>query len=57
MPMPPRAMVLALALAQFVCSYAGAAMNVAIAPMAQDLGTTVFGVQTTIKAASAWAPC
>ncbi|MET7400013.1 MFS transporter [Dactylosporangium sp. NPDC005572] len=46
--MSPRAMVLPLALAQFICSYAGTAMNVAIAPMARDLGTTVFGVQTTI---------
>ncbi|MFC5003995.1 MFS transporter [Dactylosporangium cerinum] len=43
-----RAMILPLALAQFICSYAGTAMNVAIAPMAHDLGTTVFGVQTAI---------
>lgn len=40
--------ILPLALAQFICSYAGTAMNVAITPMAEDLNTTVFGVQTTI---------
>jgi MFS family permease len=44
----PRKLVLPLALAQFICSYAGTAMNVAIAPMARDLGTTVFGIQATI---------
>lgn len=43
-----RAMILPLALAQYICSYAGTAMNVAIAPMAHDLDTTVFGVQATI---------
>ncbi|MEV4138926.1 MFS transporter [Dactylosporangium sp. NPDC049742] len=43
-----RTMILPLALAQFICSYAGTAMNVAITPMAHDLHTTVFGVQTTI---------
>src|SRR6185295_5885033 len=43
-----RAMILPLALAQFICSYAGTAMNVAITPMAEDLNTTVFGVQATI---------
>ncbi|MEU0562028.1 MFS transporter [Dactylosporangium sp. NPDC006015] len=53
MPNPPsadvaRAMILPLALAQFICSYAGTAMNVAIAPMAHDLDTTVFGVQASI---------
>src|SRR3954453_1097420 len=43
-----RAMMLPLALAQFVCSYAGTAMNVAITPIAADLGTSVFGVQASI---------
>ncbi|WP_433063971.1 MFS transporter [Dactylosporangium sp. CS-033363] len=43
-----RAMVAPLALAQFICSYAGTAMNVAIAPMARDLHTSVFGIQATI---------
>ncbi len=43
-----RAMILPLALAQFICSYAGTAMNVAITPMAHDLGTTIFGVQASI---------
>jgi MFS family permease len=48
-PVPDvRAMILPLALAQFICSYAGTAMNVAIVPMAHDLDTTVFGVQATI---------
>ncbi|MDG6105818.1 MFS transporter [Dactylosporangium aurantiacum] len=47
-PDAARAMILPLALAQFICSYAGTAMNVAITPMAHDLHTTVFGVQTTI---------
>lgn len=38
-----------LALAQFVCSYAGSNMNVAISDIALDLGTTVNGVQLTIS--------
>jgi MFS family permease len=42
------AMVLPLALAQFIASYAATNMNVAIADIAHDLGTTVVGVQTTI---------
>jgi MFS family permease len=37
-----------LALAQFVASYAGTNMNVAISTIATDIGTTVFGMQTTI---------
>ena len=37
-----------LALAQFVASYAGSNMNVAISSIATDLGTTVIGVQTAI---------
>ncbi|HEX8032759.1 MAG TPA: MFS transporter [Ktedonobacterales bacterium] len=39
---------LPLALAQFVCSYAGSNMNVAINSIATDIGTTVHGVQTVI---------
>lgn len=39
---------LPLALAQFICSYATSNMNVAINNIATDLGTTVSGVQTTI---------
>src|SRR5690349_24470951 len=41
-------MILPLALAQFICSYAATNMNVAISAIAQDLGTTVAGVQTAI---------
>jgi MFS family permease len=40
--------VLPLALAQFVASYAGSNMNVAISTIAGDIGTTVIGMQTTI---------
>ena len=40
--------VLPLALAQFVASYAGSNMNVAISTIADDIGTTVIGMQTTI---------
>ena len=43
-----RAMVLPLALAQFIASYAATNMNVAISSIATDLGTTVAGVQTAI---------
>ena len=43
-----RAMILPLALAQFIASYAATNMNVAISAIAQDLGTTVAGVQTAI---------
>jgi MFS family permease len=43
-----RAMILPLALAQFICSYAATNMNVAISAIAEDLGTTVAGVQTAI---------
>ena len=39
---------LPLALAQFVASYAGSNMNVAITTIAKDIGTTVVGMQTTI---------
>src|SRR5205809_7936933 len=37
-----------LALCQFIASYAGTNMNVAISSIAEDLGTTVIGVQTAI---------
>jgi MFS family permease len=42
------AAVLPLALAQFICSYAASNMNVAITSIANDLDTTVTGIQTTI---------
>jgi MFS family permease len=41
-------LVLPLALAQFVASYAATNMNVAISTIASDIGTTVIGIQTTI---------
>jgi MFS family permease len=41
-------MILPLALAQFIASYAASNMNVAISAIAKDLGTTVSGVQTAI---------
>jgi MFS family permease len=37
-----------LALTQFIASYAGSNMNVAITNIAEDLGTTTHGVQTAI---------
>ncbi|HEX4778398.1 MAG TPA: MFS transporter [Acidimicrobiia bacterium] len=40
--------VLPLALAQFVASYAGTTMNVAVNNIAKDIGTDVRGVQTAI---------
>jgi MFS family permease len=40
--------VLPLALAQFICSFAGSNMNVMISDISQDLNTTVQGVQITI---------
>ena len=43
-----RAMILPLALAQFIASYAATNMNVAITEIAKDLGTDVAGVQTAI---------
>ena len=43
-----RAMILPLALAQFIASYAATNMNVAITAIATDLSTTVAGVQTAI---------
>ena len=41
-------MILPLALAQFIASYAATNMNVAISAIATDLGTDVAGVQTAI---------
>ncbi|GAA3517883.1 MFS transporter [Actinocatenispora rupis] len=41
-------LVLPLVLAQFIASYAGTNMNVAISTIADDIGTTVAGMQTTI---------
>jgi len=41
-------MILPLALAQFIASYAASNMNVAISAIAKDLGTNVSGVQTAI---------
>jgi MFS family permease len=37
-----------LALAQFICSFAGTNMNVMINDMSQDLDTTVQGIQVAI---------
>ena len=45
---PARTMVLPLALAQFIASYAATNMNVAIGDIAHDLGTGVAGLQATI---------
>jgi MFS family permease len=44
----PRRLILPLALAQFICSFAGSNMNVMITDISEDLDTTVKGVQTTI---------
>lgn len=44
----PRSLVLPLALCQFIASYAGTNMNVAISNIASELHTSVFGVQTAI---------
>jgi MFS family permease len=43
-----RTMLVPLALAQFICSFAGSNMNVMITDISDDLGTTVEGVQTAI---------
>jgi len=43
-----RRMLLPLALAQFICSFAGSNMNVMINDISQDLNTTVQGVQVCI---------
>jgi MFS family permease len=44
----PRAFIAPLALAQFICSFAGSNMNVMINDISHDLNTDVKGVQTTI---------
>ena len=43
-----RRLIAPLALAQFICSFAGSNMNVMINDISQDLNTTVKGVQTAI---------
>lgn len=43
-----RGIVLPLALSQFIASYAATNMNVSITAIAEDIGTTVIGVQTAI---------
>jgi MFS family permease len=43
-----RQLLLPLALAQFICSFAGSNMNVMINDITEDLDTTVRGVQATI---------
>jgi MFS family permease len=43
-----RRFLLPLALAQFICSFAGSNMNVMISDITRDLDTTVTGVQATI---------
>jgi MFS family permease len=47
-PPPGTAMILPLALAQFIASYAATSTNVAISAIARDLSTNVAGVQTAI---------
>ena len=53
-PTPPgsgvsaRKLLAPLALAQFICSFAGSNMNVMISDISEDLDTTVQGVQATI---------
>jgi hypothetical protein len=44
----PRAFIAPLALAQFICSFAGSNMNVMINDISHDLHTDVKGVQTAI---------
>ena len=43
-----RVMLVPLALAQFICSFAGSNMNVMITDISTDLHTTVQGVQVCI---------
>src|SRR6195256_1021695 len=43
-----RKILVPLALAQFICSFAGSNMNVMITDISKDLDTTVEGVQTAI---------
>jgi MFS family permease len=47
-PVSPRAVLIPLALAQFICSFAGSNMNVMINDISKDLDTTVQGVQVAI---------
>ncbi|MFF9817742.1 MFS transporter [Streptomyces sp. NPDC014006] len=47
-PAGPRRALAALALAQFICSFAGSNMNVMINDISEDLDTTVQGVQVVI---------
>jgi MFS family permease len=47
-PVSLRRMLIPLALAQFICSFAGSNMNVMISDISDDLDTTVQGVQTAI---------
>ncbi|MFC8043250.1 MFS transporter [Nocardia sp. NPDC057353] len=44
----PRGVLVPLALAQFICSFAGSNMNVMISDISTDLNTTVQGVQVAI---------
>jgi MFS family permease len=44
----PRTILVPLALAQFICSFAGSNMNVMITDMSKDLNTTVQGIQIAI---------
>src|SRR5881296_2991010 len=44
----PRRLILPLALAQFICSFAGSNMNVMINDISEDLNTNVQGVQAAI---------
>ena len=44
----PRRLLVPLALAQFICSFAGSNMNVMINDISTDLDTTVQGVQIAI---------
>ena len=47
-PRSLRRVLVPLALAQFICSFAGSNMNVMITDISTDLNTTVHGVQTVI---------
>ncbi|MFF9274576.1 MFS transporter [Streptomyces griseosporeus] len=49
-PTSQRHVLAALALAQFICSFAGSNMNVMINDISEDLDTTVQGVQVAITA-------
>ncbi|HEY2258277.1 MAG TPA: MFS transporter [Solirubrobacteraceae bacterium] len=44
----PRTLLIPLALTQFIASFAGSNMNVAITNISKDLDTTIHGVQTAI---------